>query len=360
VLVIGATTALFMGFLGIVNNDIKRVVAYSTLSQLGYMTVALGVSAYSIAIFHLMTHAFFKALLFLAAGAVIIALHHEQDMRKMGGLRRRMPVTYWTSLIGALALVGTPFFSGFYSKDALIEAVHASHRTGAGYAYFCVTVGVFVTAFYTFRMIFMTFHGPSRLDTETEEHFHDVGWDMKGPLVALAIPSLLIGFFTIEPVLFGGYFGSAVKGLEANNVVAEIGREFHGAAAFALHALFSLPFWLAAAGVASAWHFVLRRPDQAEAIRQRVGWLYRLLVNKYYFDWFNENVLARAGRGLGLALWRGGDEAVIDGAMVNGSAQAVGWFAGRVRLIQSGFLYSYAFWMIVGLVLLLGWFLIRI
>ncbi len=359
-LVIGATTALFMGFLGLVNNDIKRVVAYSTLSQLGYMTVALGVSAYSIAIFHLMTHAFFKALLFLAAGAVIIALHHEQDMRKMGGLRLRMPVTYWTSLIGALALIGTPFFSGFYSKDALIEAVHASHRAGAGYAYFCVTVGVFVTAYYTFRMIFMTFHGPSRLDTETEAHFHDVGWDMKGPLVALAIPSLLIGFFTIEPVLFGGYFGSAVKVLEANDVVAEIGQEFHGAAAFALQALLSLPFWLAAAGVASAWHFVLRRPDQAEAIRQRVGWLYRLLVNKYYFDWFNENVLARAGRGLGLALWRGGDEAVIDGAMVNGSAQAVGWFAGRVRLIQSGFLYSYAFWMIVGLVLLLGWFLIRI
>src|SRR5258706_133973 len=235
---------------------IKRVVAYSTLSQLGYMTVALGVSAYSIAIFHLMTHAFFKALLFLAAGAVIIALHHEQDMRKMGGLRARMPVTYWTSLIGALALIGTPFFSGFYSKDALIEAVHASHRAGAGYAYFCVTVGVFVTAYYTFRMIFMTFHGPSRLDTETEAHFHDVGWDMKGPLVALAIPSLLIGFFTIEPVLFGGDFGSAVKVLEANDVVAGIGQEFHGAAAFALHGLSSPPLRLAAAGLGSAWAFV--------------------------------------------------------------------------------------------------------
>jgi NADH-quinone oxidoreductase subunit L len=360
VLVIGATTALFMGFLGIVNNDIKRVIAYSTLSQLGYMTVALGVSAYSIAIFHLMTHAFFKALLFLAAGAVIIALHHEQDMRKMGGLRLRMPVTYWTSLTGALALIGTPFFSGFYSKDALIEAVHASHRSGAGYAYFCVTAGVFVTAFYTFRMIFMTFHGPSRLDHHAEEHFHDVGWDMKGPLVALAIPSLLIGFYTIQPVLFGGYFGSAIKVLAANDVVAEMGRDFHGAATFAMHSLLSLPFWLAVAGVASAWHFVLRRPDQADEIRQRAAWLYRLLVNKYYFDWFNENVLARAGRGIGLALWRGGDEAVIDGAIVNGSAQAVGWFAGRARLIQSGFLYSYAFWMIVGLVLLLGWFLIRI
>ena len=359
VLVIGATTALFMGFLGIVNNDIKRVVAYSTLSQLGYMTVALGVSAYSVAIFHLMTHAFFKALLFLAAGAVIIALHHEQDMRKMGGLRHRMPVTYWTSLIGALALIGTPFFSGFYSKDALIEAVHASHRWGSGYAYFCVTAGVFVTAFYTFRMFFMTFHGESRLDQHAEEHFHDVGWDMKAPLVALAVPSLLIGYFTIQPVLFGGYFGDSIRVTAANDVVGELGREFHGAAAFAAQALLSLPLWLAAAGVFSAWHFVLRRPERATAIQQRLNWLYRLLVNKYYFDWFNENVLARASRALGLALWRGGDQAVIDGA-VNGSAGAVGWIAGRVRLIQSGFLYSYAFWMIVSLVLILGWFLVRV
>jgi len=360
VLVIGATTALFMGFLGVINNDIKRVVAYSTLSQLGYMTVALGASAYSVAIFHLMTHAFFKALLFLAAGAVIIAMHHEQDMRKMGGLRHRMPVTYWTSLIGALALIGTPFFSGFYSKDALIEAVHASHRWGAGYAYVCVTAGVFVTAFYTFRMIFMTFHGPTRMDHHAEEHFHDVGWDMKGPLVALAIPSLLIGFFTIQPVLFGGYFGQAIQVLAANDVVGEIGREFHGAGSFALHAVMGLPFWLAAAGVCSAWYFVLRRPDQATAIQERFSWLYRLLVNKYYFDWFNENVLARASRGIGLALWRGGDQAVIDGVMVDGSAGAVGWIAGRVRRIQSGFLYSYAFWMIVSLVLILGWFLVRV
>jgi NADH-quinone oxidoreductase subunit L len=360
VLVIGATTALFMGFLGIVNNDIKRVVAYSTLSQLGYMTVALGVSAYSVAIFHLMTHAFFKALLFLAAGAVIIAMHHEQDMRKMGGLRHRMPVTYWTSLIGALALIGTPFFSGFYSKDALIEAVHGSHRYGASYAYFCVVAGVFVTAFYTFRLIFMTFHGKERLDHHAQEHFHDVGWDMKGPLVALAIPSLLIGFFTIEPVLFGGYFGSAIRVLERNDVVAEIGREFQGAGAFALHSLFSLPLWLAAAGVLSAWYFVLQRPDLAELVRQRLSWLNRLLVNKYYFDWFNENVLARASRALGFGLWRGGDQAIIDGVMVDGSAGAVGWFAGVARQIQSGFLYSYAFWMIFGLVLLLGWFLIRL
>jgi NADH-quinone oxidoreductase subunit L len=360
VMVIGATTALFMGFLGIVNNDIKRVVAYSTLSQLGYMTVALGVSAYSVAIFHLMTHAFFKALLFLAAGAVIVAMHHEQDMRKMGGLRLRMPVTYWTCLIGALALIGTPFFSGFYSKDVLIEAVHASHRAGSGYAYFCVTAGVFVTALYTFRLIFMTFHGTSRLDHHAEETFHDVGWNMKGPLVALAIPSLGIGFVTVAPVLFGGFFGGAIQVLDANNVVAEIGREFPGAAPFALRSVTSLPLGLAAAGVLSAWYFVLRRPDQADMVQRRAAWLYRLLVNKYYFDWFNENVVARASRGLGLALWRGGDQAVIDNALVNGSAGAVAWFAGRARLMQSGFLYSYAFWMIVGLVLLLGWFLVRV
>jgi len=360
VLVIGATTALFTGFLGVVNNDIKRVVAYSTLSQLGYMTVALGASAYSVAIFHLMTHAFFKALLFLAAGAVIIAMHHEQDMRKMGGLRRRMPVTYWTSLIGALALIGTPFFSGFYSKDTLIEAVHAAHRAGAGYAYVCLTAGVFVTALYTFRLIFMTFHGASRLDHHAEEHFHDVGWDMKGPLVALAIPSLIAGYLTIQPLLFGGYFGDAIRVLAAHDVVAAVGRDFHGPMAMALESPLGLPLWLAAAGVLCAWHFVLRRPDQAAALRERLGWLYRLLVNKYYFDWFNENVIARAARALGLALWRGGDQAVIDGVLVDGSAGAVAWFAGRARLIQSGFLYSYAFWMIVGLVLLLGWFLLRV
>ena len=359
VLIIGATTALFMGFLGIVNNDIKRVIAYSTLSQLGYMTVALGASAYSVAIFHLMTHAFFKALLFLAAGAVIVALHHEQDMRRMGGLRRRMPVTYWTSLIGALALIGTPFFSGFYSKDTLIEAVHASHRAGAGYAFFCVTAGVFVTAFYTFRLIFMTFHGPSRLDHHAEEHFHDVGWNMKGPLVALAIPSLLAGYFTIGPELFGGYFGDSIRVLPSHDVVAELGREFPGPIAFAERSVLTLPLWLAAAGVLCAWYFVLRRPDRAQAIRERAGWLYGLLANKYYFDWFNENVLARATRGFGTALWRGGDQAIIDGVIVNGSAGAVGWIAARARRIQSGFLYSYAFWMIVGLVLLLGWLLVR-
>jgi len=360
VLVIGATTALFMGFLGVINNDIKRVIAYSTLSQLGYMTVALGVSAYSVAIFHLMTHAFFKALLFLAAGAVIVAMHHEQDMRKMGGLRRRMPVTYWTSLIGALALIGTPFFSGFYSKDALIEAVHASQRVGAGYAYFCVLVGVFFTALYTFRMIFMTFHGKSRLDHHAEEHFHDVRWDMKGPLVALAIPSALIGYLAIGPVLFGDYFGNAIHVLEQNDVVGEVGREFHGPVSFALHSIAALPLWFAAAGVFAAWYFVLKRPDLADALQRRFSWLYNILANKYYFDWFNENVLAKLSRGLGFALWRGGDGGLIDGVLINGSANAVGRIAGVVRRVQSGYLYSYAFWMIVGLVLLLGWFLLKI
>jgi NADH-quinone oxidoreductase subunit L len=360
VLVIGATTALFMGFLGIVNNDIKRVIAYSTLSQLGYMTVALGVSGYSVAIFHLMTHAFFKALLFLAAGAVIIAMHHEQDMRKMGGLRHRMPVTYWTALIGALALIGTPFFSGFYSKDALIDAVHASQRYGAGYAYWCVLLGVFVTALYTFRMIFMTFHGPERFEQHTSEHFHDVGWDMKAPLVALAIPSLIIGYLTVEPILFGGYFGGAIKVLQDHDVVGELKAEWEGPMAFALHSVLSAPAWLAALGVFTAWWCVLKRPQIGEVLRERFSGLYRVLVNKYYFDRFNEHVLAPLARAVGVLLWRGGDQALIDGALVNGSAEAVGQLAGATRLLQSGFLYSYAFWMIIGLAVSLGWFLMHI
>jgi NADH-quinone oxidoreductase subunit L len=360
VLIIGATTALFMGFLGIVNNDIKRVVAYSTLSQLGYMTVALGVSGYSIAVYHLMTHAFFKALLFLAAGAVIIAMHHEQDMRKMGGLRHRMPVTYYTSLIGALALIGTPFFSGFYSKDVLIEAVGESHRYGSGYAYFCVLAGVFVTAFYTFRMIFLTFHGKERLDHHAQEHFHDVGWDMKGPLVALAIPSLLIGYFTIEKGLFGGFFAGAIKVLEKNDVLGALKEHFHGPMQFALHSPLGMPLYLAAGGVATAWYLVLQRPDIATSIGARLSPLVTVLNNKYYFDWFNENVLAKASRGLGSLLWGVGDKAIIDGALVNGSAYGIGWVAGVVRRIQTGFLYSYAFWMVIGLALMLGWFLLGV
>jgi NADH-quinone oxidoreductase subunit L len=359
VLIIGATTALFMGLLGIINNDIKRVIAYSTLSQLGYMTAGLGASAYSVAIFHLMTHAFFKALLFLAAGAVIIAMHHEQDMRKMGGLRHRMPVTYWTAMIGSLALIGTPFFSGFFSKDALLDVIHNSHRWGSTYAYSCVLIGLFVTALYTFRMMFLTFHGEERLDHHTAEHFHDVGWDMKAPLVALAIPSLLIGWLTIDPLLFGGFFNDAIRVLPANNVLEEMARSWHGATSFAFSAFRSVPMYIAAAGVATAWVFVLWRPQWGDAVRRRCAGVNVVLDNKFYFDWFNENILAPLARGIGYLLWRAGDQAIIDTAAVNGSAETIGWLAGVTRRIQSGFLYSYAFWMIIGLAALLGWFLTR-
>ena len=359
VLVIGATTALFMGLLGVVNNDIKRVVAYSTLSQLGYMTVALGVSAYAGAFFHLMTHAFFKALLFLAAGSVIMAMHHEQDMRKMGGLKKYMPITYWTALIGTLALVGFPGFSGFFSKDALIEAVHASHIPGAGYAYFCVIVGVFVTAFYSFRLVFLTFHGEERMDAHTREHLHESPWVVTLPLVLLAIPSVVIGWLTIKPLLFGGYFGSALRVAEQHDVLAELGRGFHGPAEFVLHGFMGPAVWLAAAGAALAWYLYLRRPELAGRLRQKAGGLYTLLENKYYFDWFNEKVIAAGSRALGTALWKGGDVALIDGAAVNGSARLVGWVASLGRGLQSGYLYHYAFATIIGLSALLAWLLWR-
>ena len=359
VLVIGATTALFMGLLGVVNNDIKRVIAYSTLSQLGYMTVALGVSAYAGAIFHLMTHAFFKALLFLAAGSVIIAMHHEQDMRQMGGLRKYMPVTYWTCLVGALALIGFPGFSGFFSKDALIEAVHASHLPGAGYAYWCVLLGVFVTAFYTFRLVFMTFHGEERMDAHTREHLHESPWVVTVPLVLLAIPSVIAGWPAIGPLLFGGWFGEAIAVLPAHDVLGHLREEFHGPAAFVLHGLTSPAVWLAAAGVLAAWYVYLKRPQLAGQLRDRAGALYTLLANKYYFDDFNEKVIARAARAVAQALWQGGDVAVIDGAAVNGSARLVGWAAGRLRAVQSGYLYHYAFATIIGLSALLAWLLWR-
>ena len=369
VLVIGATTAFFMGLLGVVNNDIKRVIAYSTLSQLGYMTVALGASAYGAAIFHLMTHAFFKALLFLAAGSVIIALHHEQDMRRMGGLARYMPITAVTCWIGALALIGTPFFSGFYSKDAIIEAVGESHRFGSTYAYWCVLCGVFVTALYTFRMLFLTFHGPERFRAAAgvdaphdDDHGHggaphESPAVVTLPLIALAIPSILIGALTVGPVLFGGYFGHSIFVLHANNVIGVLGEDFGGAVQFALRGLFRLPFLLALAGAATAWACFLWRPLWADEVQRALGWLYRLLINKYYFDWFNEQVLAALTRLIGVGLWRGGDEALIDGAMVNGSAATVGWVGSVLRRVQSGYLYSYAFWMMIGLALLLGWFL---
>jgi NADH-quinone oxidoreductase subunit L len=346
------------------------------------MTVALGVSAYGAAIFHLMTHAFFKALLFLAAGSVIIALHHEQDMRRMGGLAKYMPITAVTCWIGALALIGTPFFSGFYSKDAIIEAVGQSHRWGAAYAYWCVLCGVFVTALYTFRMLFLTFHGPERFRAVSGAHAahsghaddghaddgHDHGHGVTPresppvvtlPLIALAIPSVLIGAVTVGPVLFGDYFGSSIFVLTGNNVVGTLAADFGGPVRFALHGLAALPFWFALAGAVTAWACFLWRPTWADAaVRVRVlGWLYRVLTHKYYFDWFNEQVLAALARLIGVGLWKGGDEALIDGAMVNGSAATVGWTGSLLRRIQSGYLYSYAFWMMIGLAVLLAWFL---
>ncbi|MCL2655806.1 MAG: NADH-quinone oxidoreductase subunit L [Betaproteobacteria bacterium] len=372
VLVIGATTALFMGFLGIIQNDIKRVVAYSTLSQLGYMTVALGVSAYSAAVFHLMTHAFFKALLFLAAGSVIIGMHHDQDIRNMGGLWKRMPITWFTSLIGSLALIGFPFFSGFFSKDAIIEAVQLSHTPGAGYAYLCVIAGVFVTAFYSFRMYFLVFHGKERFNSNhhaghghDDEHGHhgplephESPWVVWLPLVLLAIPSVVIGYMTIDPMLFKGWFGESVVIAEHNNVLGEMAHEFHSAAAMALHGFTSLPFFLAIAGIVVAWFFYLVKPEIPAAIRKAFGPLYTLLDNKYYFDRFNEIVFAGGARLLGRGLWKGGDQAVIDGVLVNGSARLIGGIAKLTRLIQTGHIYQYAFSIIIGVVILL-WFWVR-
>ncbi len=359
VLVIGATTAFFMGLLGIVNNDIKRVVAYSTLSQLGYMTVALGVSAYGAGIFHLMTHAFFKALLFLAAGSVIIAMHHEQDMRKMGGLKKYMPITYWTCLVGALALIGFPGTAGFFSKDALIDAVHESHRVGSGYAYFCVLTGVFITALYTFRMFFMTFHGEPRMDHHTKEHLHESPWVVTVPLIMLAIPSALIGWFTVKPMLFGGYFDGAIHVLPANDVLGRVGEEFHGPGAFMWSAFAQWPVWFAALGVLTAWWFFLKNPALADSAARRFKWLHTTLVDKYGFDWFNEHVIMVAARLLGGGLWRFGDQILIDDGLVNGSARTVGWLGSVMRYAQSGYLYHYAFAMILGLASFLLWIVWR-
>ncbi|MGD8977742.1 MAG: NADH-quinone oxidoreductase subunit L [Gammaproteobacteria bacterium] len=358
VLVIGATTALFMGLLGLVQNDIKRVVAYSTLSQLGYMTVALGVSAHAAGIFHLMTHAFFKALLFLAAGSVIIAMHHEQDMRKMGGLRKYMPITYWTALIGSLALIGFPGFSGFFSKDAIIEAVHFASIPGADYAYACVLAGVFVTALYTFRMMFMVFHGEERMDADTRAHLHESPWVVTVPLILLAVPSVVAGWMTEEAILFGNYFGAAIQVLPSHDVLAELGRHGTTPAYFLVHGLMAPPFLLAMAGVAAAWYLFLRRPDIPAGLAAQFAGLNRLLVNKYYFDDLNEKVLAPASRALGRRLWHTGDEVLIDGAMVNGSARLVGWLSGLFSRVQTGYLYHYAFAMIVGLAAMLGWLLL--
>ncbi|MDW7535034.1 MAG: NADH-quinone oxidoreductase subunit L [Candidatus Nitrotoga sp.] len=379
VMVIGAITALFMGFLGIIQNDIKRVVAYSTLSQLGYMTVALGASAYSVAIFHLMTHAFFKALLFLAAGSVIIAMHHVQDIRQMGGLRKYMPITWITFLVGSLALIGTPFLSGFYSKDSIIEAVALSHLPGSGFAYFAVVAGVFVTAFYSFRLYFLVFHGEERFGvahhahdkhdaspadshtTHDEAHGlapgqkpHETPWVVWLPLVLLAIPSIGIGYFTVEPMLFGDYFKNVIAiNHELHPSMEELRHEFHGAWEMAIHGLMSLPFWLALAGVVTAWVLYLKLTHIPGLIKQRFNFLYVLLDNKYYFDRFNDWFFASGARKMSKTLWNFGDIKLIDGLAVNGSARLIGRLSDLLRRVQTGYIYHYAFSMIIGVFLLL-------
>jgi NADH-quinone oxidoreductase subunit L len=380
VIVIGAITALFMGFLGIIQNDIKRVVAYSTLSQLGYMTVALGASAYSAAVFHLMTHAFFKALLFLAAGSVIIGMHHDQDIRNMGGLRKYMPITWITSLLGSLALIGTPFFSGFYSKDSIILAAHAANIPGAGFAYFAVLAGVFVTAFYSFRMYFLVFHGKERFgkphhhseghdsDAHHEEELHSDSKDdvhhhhglapgekphespfvVTLPLILLAIPSVIIGFLTVGPMLHGDFFDGVIFVAENHPAMAYLHEEFHGPVAMAIHGLQTAPFWLAVLGVAAAYYCYLVNPRVPAWFYAKFRALHTLLDNKYYMDKFNEVVFAGGARMLGEGLWRVGDRGLIDGLLVNGSARVVGWFASVVRNVQTGYIYHYAFVMILG------------
>ena len=380
---IGAITALFMGFLGIIQNDIKRVVAYSTLSQLGYMTVALGASAYSVAVFHLMTHAFFKALLFLGAGSVIMGCHHNQDIRWMGGLRKYMPITWITSLLGSLALIGTPLFSGFYSKDSIIEAVHATSIPGAGFANFAVLAGVFVTAFYSFRMYFLVFHGKERFDNNPDAHHddanhhddhhvvahvhdaaahgsvadshkpHESPWVVTLPLILLAIPSVVIGFMTITPMLYGHLMADSIA---RTPVMLEMAKAFHGPWGMALHALSTAPFWLAVAGVASSYYMYMVNPALPAAIKSKFMPVYTLLENKYYMDWFNENVLARGARALGTGLWKRGDQAIIDGGLVNGSWKVIGAVSALIRWVQSGYLYHYALAMILGVFVMMTYF----
>src|SRR6266540_3776694 len=355
VLLIGGITAFFMALIAIVQYDIKRVVAYSTLSQLGYMTVALGASAYSAAIFHLMTHAFFKALLFLGAGSVIIALHHEQDMRKMGGLWKHMPWTYGTVLIGAIASAGVPGFAGFFSKDAIIEAVHLSRTPGAGFAWLAVTACVFVTAFYTFRLVFYAFHGRARF--ETHDHApHESPAVVTLPLVLLAIPSICAGW-VIGPVLYGGYFGESISIAPSHPGLREMAGEFHGVVPMMAHAVQTIPFWLTVAGIGAAWYLYILKPELHVKLRKKAGVLVTILEEKYGFDRFNDWFFAGGARKFGSGLWRFGDVTVIDGLMVNGSARFIGWFAGVVRLIQSGFIYHYAFFMIIGVSVLLTYFI---
>lgn len=378
IIVIGAIGALFLGILGIIQNDIKRVVAYSTLSQLGYMTVALGASAYSVAIFHLMTHAFFKALLFLGAGSVIIGMHHDQDIRNMGGLRKYMPITWITFLLGTLALVGTPFFSGFYSKEHIIEAAGAAHVWGASFAYYATLIGVFVTSLYSFRVYFLVFHGKERFDTSDHGHGHghdDHGHDDHGhghhggkphespwvvtlPLILLAIPSVLIGAWAVDPMLFGKFFNGVITVLPQHPAMHELHEEWHGWVAFGLHAFQTLPFWLVVAGAVIAWYCYLINPKVPAAIKSSLSGVNKVLENKYYVDWVNEQIIARGLRCLGRGLWQTGDRGIIDGFLINGSARVVGWVSAISRHLQSGFIYHYAFAMIIGIMALVTFFVL--
>ncbi len=360
VLVIGAVTAFFMGLVGLVQNDIKRVVAYSTLSQLGYMIAALGASAYAAGIFHLMTHAFFKALLFLAAGSVIIAMHHDQDIRNMGGLRRYMPITWITALLGSLALIAFPGFSGFFSKDAIIEAVGHSHIGGASLAHLLLTLGAFVTALYSFRLYFLVFHGEPRMDEHTRSHLHETPWVVTIPLIALAIPSVFIGWYTVEPLLVQNWLGDAITVKPEQDTLHHLAAHWHGQREFIRHGMQAAPFWLSMAGLVLAayyWSYVLQRNPKIDVeLQQRGGWLTRLLEDKYGFDDFNQRVFAGGSQRIGRFLWKSSDQRMIDDAVVNGSARAVGWLAGVVRQLQTGMLYHYAFAMILGLVVLLTLF----
>ncbi|MEY3810969.1 MAG: NADH-quinone oxidoreductase subunit, partial [Pseudomonadota bacterium] len=375
VMIIGAITALFMGLLGIIQNDIKRVIAYSTLSQLGYMTVALGASAYSVAMFHLMTHAFFKALLFLGAGSVIIGMHHDQNIQNMGNLKKYMPVTWITFLIGSLALIGTPLFSGFYSKDSLIEAVKLSHISGSHFAYFSVLVGVFVTAFYSFRLYFLVFHGKEkwRLQKLTHHDDHHHGLSPKDnphesslsvtlPLVLLAIPSVVIGFMTIEPILFGSFFAQSIfLDIEAHPTMEHLSHHFreiyHGPFGMALHSITSLPFLFALSGVAFAYYCYEVNLNLPKVIFNRTQIIYKVLQNKYGFDSFNEKFFAFGSRLLGEKFWQIGDVKIIDGWLVNGTAKSISKFAEKIRVIQSGYIYHYAFAMVIGVFLFLTFFI---
>lgn len=352
ILIIGGITTLFMALVAVVQNDIKRVVAYSTLSQLGYMTVALGASAYSAAIFHLMTHAFFKAVLFLGAGSVIIAMHHEQNMQKMGGLKSYMPITYLTMFIAALASAGVPGFSGFFSKDAIIEAVHFANIPGAGFAYFCVLATVFVTALYTFRLIFMTFHGKPRMDKHTKEHLHESPWVVTLPLVILAVPTIAAGWF-IGPIVFGDYFNNVIHVLPQHDAIVKLGAEFTGIFGMMSHAISTIPFWLSVAGIFTAWYLYNVRTDIPEKIKARSGFIYNLLDRKYYIDELYSWLFAGGSRALGTALWKYGDIKVIDGFFVNGAARVVALSAALIRQYQTGYIYHYAFTMIVGIFVIL-------